>query len=673
MPVPLLTLPLSVPPPAVTDAKTTIESVLQEQRVFDPPADVAAQARIGSLEAYRALADAAKSDPDQFWGDAARRELHWFEPFHTVLNWSDAPFARWFEGGTTNLSYNCLDRHLDGPRADKTALIWEGEPGDVRRFTYRQLHAEVCKAANALKAMGISKGDLVALYMPMVPEAAIAMLACARIGAPHSVVFGGFSSEALRDRLNDGDVKAVITADGGFRKDKPVSLKPAVDAALADGACPTVSAVLVVQRTKQPVDMVAGRDQWWHELVESQSTEIAAEPMASEDRLFVLYTSGSTGKPKGVVHTTAGYNLWAHLTFQWIFDIRDDDVFWCTADVGWITGHSYIVYGPLSNGATTVMYEGAPRPSNPGAFWELIQKHAISIFYTAPTAIRAFMKSGRAAPDQFDMSSLRLLGTVGEPINPEAWMWYREVIGGNRCPIVDTWWQTETGGVMISPLPGATPTKPGSATLPLPGIQADIIDAEGNSCDADQGGYLAVRAPWPGMMRTVHGNPQRFRESYWEHIRPADGSYLYFAGDGARRDADGYFWVMGRVDDVINVSGHRLGTMEIESALVSHPAVAEAAVVGRPDDLKGEAIVAFVTLEAGREASEELVQQLRSHVGVEIGPIARPDEIKCSDALPKTRSGKIMRRILRALAAGQEVSGDTSTLEDRSVLDRLRS
>ena len=570
---------------------STIESVLQEQRVFDPPADLARNARISGMESYNALAEAAKSDPDTFWGDAARRELHWFEPFHTVLDWDNPPFARWFEGGTTNLSYNCLDRHLNGPKATKTALIWEGEPGDVRTFTYQELHAEVCRAANALKAMGIGKGDLVALYMPMVPEAAIAMLACARIGAPHSVVFGGFSAEALRDRLIDGDVKAVITADGGFRKDKPVSLKPAVNAALADGACPTVQSVLVVKRTDQPVEMVEGRDQWWHELVTNQSDACIAEPMASEDRLFVLYTSGSTGKPKGVVHTTAGYNLWAHLTFQWIFDIRDDDVFWCTADVGWITGHSYIVYGPLSNGATTVMYEGAPRPSKPGAFWELIQKHKVSIFYTAPTAIRAFMRSGRAVPDQYDMSSLRLLGTVGEPINPEAWMWYRDVVGGERCPIVDTWWQTETGGVMISPLPGATPTKPGSATLPLPGIQADIIDAEGNSCGPNEGGYLAVRAPWPGMMRTVHGNPQRFRESYWEAIRPADGSHLYFAGDGARRDADGYFWVMGRVDDVINVSGHRLGTMEIESALVSHPAVAEAAVVGRPDDLKGEGIV----------------------------------------------------------------------------------
>ena len=654
-------------------AETGIESVLNEARVFDPPAALSASARIGSLQAYRDLAAQAEADPDGFWGEAARRELHWFKPFETVLDWSNPPFARWFEGGQTNLSFNCLDRHLDGPRADKTALIWEGEPGDVRRFSYRELHAEVCKAANALKALGVGKGDLVALYMPMVPEAAIAMLACARIGAPHSVVFGGFSADALRDRLIDGQVKLVVTADGGFRKDKPVPLKPAVDEALAaKGGAPSVEKVLVVQRIDSGCAMESGRDHWWHELVDGQSSDCAAEPMESEDRLFVLYTSGSTGKPKGVVHTTAGYNLWAHLTFQWIFDIREDDVHWCTADVGWITGHSYIVYGPLSNGATTVMYEGAPRPSNPGAFWELIQKHRCTIFYTAPTAIRAFMKGGREVPDQYDMSSLRILGTVGEPINPEAWIWYREVIGRGRCPIVYTWWQTETCGVMISPLPGATPTKPGSATLPLPGIQADIVDHDGNSQGADQGGYLAVRRPWPGMMRTVNGDPDRFRKSYWEEIRPADGSYIYFAGDGARRDADGYFWVMGRVDDVINVSGHRLGTMEIESALVSHPAVAESAVVGRPDDLKGEGIVAFVTLEAGRSGDDALVAELRSHVGKEIGPIARPDVIKFSDALPKTRSGKIMRRILRSLAAGQEVSGDTSTLEDRSVLDQLR-
>ena len=657
------------------DATTgpTIESVLQEQRLFAPPAELAASARIGSLDAYRALCSKAERDPDAFWGDLARSELHWFEPFDSVLDWSDPPFAKWFAGGTTNLSFNCLDRHLDGPRADKTALIWEGEPGDSLSFTYRQLHAEVCKASNALKALGIGKGDLVVLYMPMIPEAAIAMLACARIGAPHSVVFGGFSADALRDRLIDGQVKAVITADGGFRKDKPVPLKPAVDEALAaNGGAPSVEQVLVVQRIKGDCAMATGRDHWWHELVDGQSAECPAEPMASEDRLFVLYTSGSTGKPKGVVHTTAGYNLWAHLTFQWIFDIRDDDIHWCTADVGWITGHSYIVYGPLSNGATTVMYEGAPRPSKPGAFWEVIQKHRCTIFYTAPTAIRAFMKSGRAVPDQYDMSSLRILGSVGEPINPEAWMWYRDVIGHNRCPVVDTWWQTETGGVMISPLPGATPTKPGSCTLPLPGIAADIVDMDGVSQPADAGGYLAVRRPWPGMMRTVHGDPERFRKSYWEEIRPADGSYLYFAGDGARRDADGYFWVMGRVDDVINVSGHRLGTMEIESALVSHPAVAEAAVVGRPDELKGEGIVAFVTLEAGRSGDDALIADLRAHVGKEIGPIAKPDEIRFTDSLPKTRSGKIMRRILRALASGQEVTGDTSTLEDRSVLDALR-
>jgi acetyl-CoA synthetase len=668
--MPVETPAIGAPMSDANDA--TIESVLQEQRVFAPEPGTAPGSRVPSLEAYRALAARAEADPDRFWGDLAREQLHWFEPFHTVLDWSNPPFARWFEGGTTNLSYNCLDRHLQGPRADRTALIWEGEPGDVRRFTYRELHAEVCRTAMALRALGIGKGDLVALYMPMVPEAAIAMLACARIGAPHSVVFGGFSSEALRDRLIDGEARLVITADGGFRKDTAVPLKPAVDAALAEGSCPSVEHVLVVRRTGGAVAMAEGRDVWWDDLVPQQPTDCPAEPMASEDRLFVLYTSGSTGKPKGVVHTTAGYNLWAHLTFQWIFDVRDDDIHWCTADVGWITGHSYIVYGPLSNGATTVMYEGAPRPGKPGAFWELIEKHRITILYTAPTAIRAFMKAGRTVPDSYDMSSLRLLGTVGEPINPEAWMWYREVIGGNRCPIVDTWWQTETGGVMISPLPAATPTKPGSATLPLPGIAADVVDHDGVSQQADQGGYLVVRRPWPGMMRTVHGDPERFRRSYWEEIRPADGSWIYFAGDGARRDVDGYFWVMGRVDDVINVSGHRLGTMEIESALVSHPAVAEAAVVGRPDDLKGEGIVAFVTVESGRCGDDDLAAELRRHVGREIGPIARPDEIRFSDALPKTRSGKIMRRILRALAAGQQIQGDTSTLEDRSVLDQLR-
>ena len=655
-----------------SETSSSIESGLQEQRVFKPIQDQASKCRIPSMDAYQQMVDKAKADPEKFWGDAARKELYWFEPFNNVLDWSDPPFAKWFEGGKTNISFNCLDRHLENSNASKTALIWEGENGDVKSFTYRELHSEVCRAANALKQIGIKKGDLVALYMPMVPEAAISMLACARIGAPHSVVFGGFSSEALRDRLIDGDAKAVITADGGFRKDKILSLKSAVDKALEGNACPNVKSVLVVKRTNESISLETGRDFWWHDIVPIQSNECPAEAMDSEDRLFVLYTSGSTGKPKGVVHTTAGYNLWSHLTFKWIFDIRDNDIYWCTADVGWITGHSYIVYGPLSNGATTVMYEGVPRPSNPGAFWELIQKHKISIFYTAPTAIRAFMKSGRTIPDQYDMSSLRLLGTVGEPINPEAWMWYREVIGGGRCPVVDTWWQTETGGVMISPLPGATPTKPGSATLPLPGIDADVVNAKGETIEEGEGGYLVIKKPWPGMMRTVHGNPTRFRESYWEFLKPDDETFIYFAGDGARRDDDGYFWVMGRVDDVINVSGHRLGTMEIESALVSHHAVSEAAVVGRPDELKGEGIVAFVSLESGKSSSDELVAELRTHVGEEIGPIARPDEIRFSDSLPKTRSGKIMRRILRSLASGEEVSGDTSTLEDRSVLDKLR-
>ncbi|NBY59597.1 MAG: acetate--CoA ligase, partial [Synechococcaceae bacterium LLD_019] len=531
-----------------------IESVLKEERTFDPPAELSQSAAIGSMASYRQLVEEAEANPELFWGSHAKQELHWFSPFSQVLDWTNPPFARWFEGGTTNISYNCLDRHLQGPRADKKALIWEGEPGDSRIFTYRQLHHEVCKAANALKALGVERGDLVALYMPMLPEAAIAMLACARIGAAHSVVFGGFSAEALRDRLNDGKAKMVITADGGFRKDKAVGLKLAVDDALSQG-CESVQKVLVVQRTKQKVGMQNGRDHWWHDSVDCQSSDCDAEPMNSEDRLFVLYTSGSTGKPKGVVHTTAGYNLWAHLTFKWIFDLKETDIHWCTADVGWITGHSYIVYGPLSNGATTLMYEGAPRASSPGAFWQIIEKHKVSLFYTAPTAIRAFMKSGRQVPDQFDMSSLRILGSVGEPINPEAWMWYRDVIGSNKCPIVDTWWQTETGGVMISPLAAATPTKPGSATLPLPGITAAIMDGDGNLLPANQGGYLVILKPWPGMMRTLQGDPERFRSNYWSYIKPADGSTIYFAGDGARRDESGYYWVMGRVDDVINVSG----------------------------------------------------------------------------------------------------------------------
>ncbi|MGF1513456.1 MAG: acetate--CoA ligase [Elainellaceae cyanobacterium] len=647
-----------------------IESILQEQRRFPPSVAFSQQAHVKSQADYEKLYEEAKADPAAFWAKLAKEELHWFEPWNQVLDWQP-PHAKWFVGGKLNISDNCLDRHLKTWRKNKAALIWEGEPGDSRTFTYAQLHREVCQFANALKQLGVGKGDVVGIYMPMIPEAAIAMLACARIGAPHTVVFGGFSAEALRDRLNDGKAKVVVTADGGFRKDKAVPLKVQVDKALEGDAAPTVEHVIVVQRTKEAIEMVDGRDRWWHELQNDVSAHCPAEPMDSEDMLFILYTSGSTGKPKGVVHTTGGYNLYTHMTTKWIFDLKDEDVYWCAADVGWITGHSYIVYGPLSNGATVVMYEGAPRPSNPGCSWDIIEKYGVTILYTAPTAIRAFIKMGDDHPNARDLSSLRLLGTVGEPINPEAWMWYHRVIGGERCPIVDTWWQTETGGIMLTPLPGAIPTKPGSATRPFPGILADVVDMEGNPVEGD-GGYLVVKHPWPSMLRTVYGDNERFRRTYWEPIAPKDGQHFYFAGDGARKDEDGYFWVMGRVDDVINVSGHRLGTMEIESALVSHPAVAEAAVVGRPDDLKGEEIFAFITLEGSAQPSDDLKKALRAHVSQEIGPIAKPGDIRFSDALPKTRSGKIMRRLLRALAAGQEVSGDTSTLEDRSVLDQLR-
>ncbi|GCL49190.1 acetyl-coenzyme A synthetase [Microcystis aeruginosa NIES-3804] len=648
-----------------------IESILQENRLFPPSAEFAQNATIKSLEEYQQLYAKAKADPQAFWDQLAEKELHWFEKWSETLDWQP-PFAKWFVNGKINICYNCIDRHLTTWRRNKAAIIWEGEPGDSRTITYEQLHREVCQFANALKELGVKKGDVVGIYMPMIPEAAIAMLACARIGAPHSVVFGGFSADALRDRLNDAAAKVVITADGGFRKDKVVALKEQVDLALADNSAPSVEKVLVVQRSKEPINMVADRDYWWHDLQKQVSGNCPAEPMDSEDMLFILYTSGSTGKPKGVVHTTGGYNLYTHVTCKWIFDLKDTDVYWCTADVGWITGHSYIVYGPLSNGATTVMYEGVPRPSNLGCFWDVIEKYRVNIFYTAPTAIRAFIKMGEDIPNSRDLSSLRLLGTVGEPINPEAWMWYHRVIGKEKCPIVDTWWQTETGGIMITPLPGAIATKPGSATLPFPGIIAAVVDLEGNPTHANEGGYLVVKHPWPGMMRTVYKNPDRFRNTYWEHIAPKDGQYLYFAGDGSRQDEDGYFWVMGRVDDVMSVSGHRLGTMEIESALVSHPAVAEAAVVGRPDEIKGEEVYAFVTLEGHYEASPELAQALKDHVVKEIGIIARPGEIRFTDVLPKTRSGKIMRRLLRTLASGQEISGDTSTLEDRSVLDKLR-
>jgi acetyl-CoA synthetase len=652
-------------------SESNIESILHETRSFQPAAAFAQQAAVKSLTEYEQLYAQAKADPEKFWADLATTELDWFQTWDKVLDWQP-PNAQWFVNGKINISYNCLDRHLTTARRNKAALIWEGEPGDSRTLTYAQLHREVCQFANALKQLGVGKGDVVGIYMPMIPEAAIAMLACARIGAPHTVVFGGFSAEALRDRLVDGKAKLVITADGGWRKDAIVPLKDQVDKALANGQAPSVENVLVVRRTAQAINMTEGRDHWWHDLQKTVSATCPAEPLDSEHMLFILYTSGSTGKPKGVVHTTGGYNLYTHMTTKWIFDLKETDVYWCTADVGWITGHSYIVYGPLSNGATTVMYEGAPRASNLGCFWDVIEKHGVNIFYTAPTAIRAFIKMGEEIPNARDLSSLRLLGTVGEPINPEAWMWYNRVIGGDRCPIVDTWWQTETGGVMITPLPGAIATKPGSATRPFPGILAEVVDLEGNSVPTNEGGYLAITHPWPGMMRTVFGDPDRFRRTYWEHIPPRNGNYLYFAGDGARQDEDGYFWVMGRVDDVISVSGHRLGTMEIESALVSHPAVAEAAVVGKPDDLKGEDVVAFVTLEGTFSGSDELIKELKAHVVSEIGALARPGEIRFSEALPKTRSGKIMRRLLRSLASGEEITGDTSTLEDRSVLDKLR-
>ena len=648
----------------------TIESVLHEERLFNPPSEFSDQAYVRSVREYEQLYSKAAANPERFWAELAEQELHWFKKWDTVLDWQP-PFAKWFVGGQLNISYNCLDRHLTTWRRNKAAIIWEGEPGDSRTLTYGELHREVCLFANAMKHLGVKKGDRVGIYMPMIPEAAIAMLACARIGAAHSVVFGGFSAEAVRDRLVDAKAKLVVTADGGFRKDKVIALKEQVDLALEHGA-PSVENVLVVQRTKEAIAMVDGRDHWWHDLKSQMSPDCPAEPMDSEDMLFILYTSGSTGKPKGVVHTTGGYNLYTHMTTKWIFDLKDTDVYWCTADVGWITGHSYIVYGPLSNGATTVMYEGVPRPSNPGCFWDVIEKYGVNIFYTAPTAIRAFIRAGDDIPNARNLSSLRLLGTVGEPINPEAWMWYHKVIGGEKCPIVDTWWQTETGGIMITPLPGAIPTKPGSCTRPFPGIVADIVDLDGNAVTDEQGGYLIIKHPWPSMIRDVYGDSDRFRRTYWEHIPPKDGNYVYFAGDGARRDQDGYYWVMGRVDDVISVAGHRLGTMEVESALVSHRTVAEAAVVGKPDDLTGEAIFAFVVLEGSQTPSEALAKELKQHVVGEIGAIARPSEIRFTDVLPKTRSGKIMRRLLRSLASGQEISGDTSTLEDRSVLDKLR-
>ena len=648
----------------MSSATTNIESVLHEERVFHPPESFAEQAHIKSMAELEGLRAEASADPEKFWARMAE-ELHWFKKWDQVLKW-EPPHAEWFVGGTLNISYNCLDRHLGTWRRNKAALIWEGEPGDTRTLTYQQLHTEVSRFASVLKQRGVEKGDRVALYMPLIPELAISMLACARIGATHSVVFGGFSSTALVDRINDAQCKLVVTADGGWRRGNEVKLKAAVDEALKE--TPSVKSCIVVRRTGSSIHMESGRDHWWNELMETVDANCPATELDSEQPLFILYTSGTTGKPKGILHTTAGYLLQAHLTTKWIFDLKDEDIFWCTADIGWVTGHSYVVYGPLSNGATALMYEGAPNWPEPDRFWDIVERHKVNILYTAPTAIRAFIKWGEQWPLKHDLSTLRLLGTVGEPINPEAWMWYHRIIGKERCPIVDTWWQTETGGIMITPLPGATPTKPGSATKPFPGIEAEVMTRDGKTVGANEGGYLVIRKPWPGMLRTIYGDDERYREQYWSQIEG-----VYFAGDGARRDQDGYFWIMGRIDDVINVAGHRLGTAEIESALVSHDAVAESAVVARPDDLKGSAIVAFVTLEGGRTPTEPLKEELRKHVTKEIGALARPDEIRFADALPKTRSGKIMRRLLREIATSGSVAGDVTTLEDFSVLEKLRS
>ncbi|WP_437184906.1 acetate--CoA ligase [Planctomicrobium sp. SH668] len=642
---------------------SAIESVLQETRQFPPSPEFSQSAHISSEQQYEALWQRAKDDPEGFWGDLAKSELEWFKPFDTVMQ-GQMPNTKWFEGGKINASYQCLDQHLKTHRKNKAAIIWEGEPGDTRTLTYQQLHREVCKFGNVLKKLGVVSGDRVTLYMPMIPELAIAMLACARIGATHTIIFGGFSSEAIADRNNDAQSKIIVTADGGWRRGKEIPLKENVDASLTNS--PSVEKVVVVRRTGGEVDMVPDRDYWWHDLMETVDADCEAEQLDSEHPLFILYTSGSTGKPKGVLHTTAGYMLGTKMTTKWVFDLKDEDTYWCTADIGWITGHSYIVYGPLANGATSVMFEGAPNWPDEGRFWELIEKYRVSIFYTAPTAIRAFIKWGDHWPQKYDLSSLRLLGSVGEPINPEAWMWYHRVIGGERCPICDTWWQTETGGIMISPLPGVTATKPGSCTKPLPGVVPAIVSETGELLEANQGGLLVMTQPWPHMLRTLYNDHDRFVDTYFGKL---EGKY--FAGDGARKDQDGYYWIMGRVDDVLNVSGHRLSTMEIESTLVSHPLVAEAAVVGFPHELKGEGICCFVTPKGGTPTENEK-KDLIAYVRKQIGALATPDQIRFTPALPKTRSGKIMRRLLRDIAAGKESVGDTSTLEDYNILAKLR-
>jgi acetyl-CoA synthetase len=653
----------------MSESHTGIESSYQETRLFQPPAEFSATAHIKSMEQYQKLYRQSIDQPEIFWGEVAEK-FHWFKKWDTVLKW-ESPNAQWFVGGKTNVAYNCLDHQIAQGRGDKIAILFEAEPiapggqPEIRKYTFGQLKDEVCRFANGLKKQGVKKGDRVTIYLPMVPEAAIAMLACARIGAAHSVVFGGFSSQSIVDRVEDAQSQYLITADGGYRRGASVALKKNVDEALKK--TDRIKKVIVLKRTGEKVDWTADRDLWWDDCVAGQSTDCPAEPMDSEDLLFVLYTSGSTGKPKGIIHTTAGYMVGTYLTTKYVFDLQEKDVYWCTADVGWITGHSYVVYGPLANGATTFMYEGAPNYPDFSRFWAIVERHHISVFYTAPTAIRAFMKAGRDLVDKHDVSSLRLLGTVGEPINPEAWMWYRDVIGHGKCPIADTWWQTETGMHMITPLPGATPTKPGTATLPFFGVDAAIVDRDGKELGPNQGGLLVIRKPWPSMLRGIFNDPDRYVKQYWSDVKG-----MYFTGDGARRDSDGYFWIMGRVDDVLNVSGHRLGTAEIESALVSHPSVAEAAVVGVPHEMKGQGVAAFVTLKTGQKPSEALKKELVNTVAKQIGALAKPDQIRFTETLPKTRSGKIMRRLLKEVASGNEVKGDTSTLEDFSVLAQLR-
>ncbi len=637
---------------------------MDSTKSYQPSAEFAQQANVSGFDAYQALYREAADDPEKFWGKLANDELSWFEAYRAVLDWK-VPFAKWFDGGKINASYNCLDRHLE-TRGDKPAILFEGEPGDRRVITYRELHRLVCRFANAIQKLGYRTGDRAIIYMPMVPEAAVAMLACARLGIPHSVVFGGFSAEALKARIQDLGASLVITADGGWRRGKEVLLKRAVDDAVTD--CPDVRQVIVLKRTGSDIAMQAGRDIWWTDAEKDVSDDCPAIPLDSEHPLYVLYTSGTTGKPKGILHSTAGYLLQSLMSMKWVFDLKENDVYWCSADIGWVTGHSYIVYGPLSAGATNVMYEGAPDFPAFDRWWKIVEHYKVSIFYTSPTAIRALVRQGNQWPESHDLSSLRLLGSVGEPINPAAWEWYYRVIGKERCPIVDTWWQTETGAIMIAPFPGAIPMKPGSGTLPLPGIIADVVDLKGAPVEAGKEGYLVIKKPWPSMIRTIWKDPERYEQTYWSRL-PG----IYFTGDAARRDHDGYFWVLGRVDDVMNVSGHRLSTMEIESALVHHPAVAEAAVVAKPHEITGQAVCCFVTLKKGDWDHDQLGKDLRAHIAKEIGPFARPEEIRFTDVLPKTRSGKIMRRVLREIVTSNTVAGDVTTLEDMSVISRLAS